>query len=249
MSTAASEPTRLIQAVDRSLRLLEVIADAPSPPSAPELARLAGVNRSTAWRLLATLEAHHLVERDPLAGTYTVGFGALRIAAGASYAGLVRRARPVLERLNAAVGENAALAVVRADRVLVLDEVVAPHVLGVRWAGSSMPLAITSPGKLWLAALPRAEAEALVEAERAAGVPIETERLWQLVDEAGRTGIGTSPEDFASGVTGFSAAVRAAGGRPTAFVGITGPAQRLPLERLPEYRELLLGAAAELAGG
>ena len=238
---------RLIQAVDRSLRLLEVIADAPSPPSATELARAAGVNRSTAWRLLATLEAHDLVERDPASGGYRVGFGALRIAAGAGYAALIRRARPALERLSAAVGENVALAVVRADRVLILEEVVAPQVLSVRWAGQSLPLSTTSPGKLWLAALPREDAERLVATEQEAGVPLDPAVLWPLVDEAAATGIGSSPEDYEAGVIGFAAAVHAGGDCPTAFVAVSGPAPRLPLDRLPELRPLLLAAATEVA--
>ena len=246
---AARPPVRPIQAVDRSLRLLEAIADAPTPPSAPELALAAGVNRSTAWRLLATLEAHDLIERDPSSGGYRVAFGALRIAAGAGYAALVRRARPALERLSTATGENVALAVVRTDRVVILEEVVAPQVLSVRWAGQSLPLSTTSPGKLWLAALPRAEAERLVAAEHAAGVPVDPATLWPLVDEAAATGIGTSPEDYEAGVVGFSAAVHTGGDRPTAFVAVTGPAMRLTLDRLPEVRPLLFAAAAEVAGG
>jgi DNA-binding IclR family transcriptional regulator len=240
-------PPAPIQAVDRSLRLLQAIADAPTPLSAPDLARAAGVNRSTAWRLLATLEAHDLVERDPASGGYSVGFGALRIAASAGYGGLVRRSRPVLERLRAAVGENAALAVVQRDRLLVLDEVLPDELLGVRWAGQTLPLSTSSAGKLWLAELPRAEAEQLVAAERAAGVEVDEALLWRLVAEAGQTGIGSSPEDHARGVNGFCAAVRGpGGGLPLAFVAVTGPALRLPVERLPEYAPLLLQAAAEL---
>jgi DNA-binding IclR family transcriptional regulator len=79
-------------------------------------------------------------------------------------------------------------------------------------------------------------------------VAFDEDELWRLVDEAAATGIGTSPEDYEAGVTGFSAAVRAGGSeRPTAFVGVTGPASRLPLSRLDELRPLMLRAAAEVA--
>ncbi len=153
----------------------------------------------------------------------------------------------MLQRLCAAVGENAAVAVVQRDRLLVLDEVLPDELLGVRWAGQSMPLTTTSAGKIWLAELPRPEAERLVAAERSAGVAVDEAQLWKLVDEAGRTGIGSSLEDHALGVNGFSAAIRGAGGGlPVAFVAVTGPALRLPAERLPEYGPLLLQAAAEL---
>src|ERR1041385_6577348 len=54
-----------VQSVDRALRLLKAVAASELPSSAQELAQRCGVNRSTAWRLLATLESHGLVERDP----------------------------------------------------------------------------------------------------------------------------------------------------------------------------------------
>ncbi len=64
-----------------------------------ELATTTGLNRSTAWRLLATLDRHGLVERDPVTQRYSVGYAVLQMAAGGDYDSLVRRARPVVERL------------------------------------------------------------------------------------------------------------------------------------------------------
>ena len=86
-------PARPIQAVDRALDLLEAIAAAADAPPTSELARRAGVNRSTAWRLLATLEAHRLVDRDPASGGYRIAYGAVRLAAAAQPAAI---ARPLL---------------------------------------------------------------------------------------------------------------------------------------------------------
>jgi predicted ArsR family transcriptional regulator len=54
-----------IQSIDRAVELLEAIAAAGEPVTAPVLADRCGLNRSTAWRMLATLEHHGLVERDP----------------------------------------------------------------------------------------------------------------------------------------------------------------------------------------
>jgi DNA-binding IclR family transcriptional regulator len=44
-----------VQAVERAAALLKAVANAPQPATVPELARACGLNRSTAWRLLATL--------------------------------------------------------------------------------------------------------------------------------------------------------------------------------------------------
>src|SRR5919112_6806135 len=88
-----------VEAVERALLLLEEVAASEVPPSAPEIARRAGVNRGTAWRLLSTLEHFDLVERDPDSGRYTVAYGTVRLSMATNAYSLVRRARPVLERL------------------------------------------------------------------------------------------------------------------------------------------------------
>ena len=82
-----------VQSVDRAVLLLRAISTSAHPPTAWELARACGINRSTAWRLLQTLEHHALVERDPTTGRYGIGYTALEVAASAGYDGLARRAR------------------------------------------------------------------------------------------------------------------------------------------------------------
>jgi len=74
---------RTIQSVDRAAMLIKAIADSRQPPTVIELAAECGLNRSTAWRLLATLDAHGLIERDPVSQRYSLGYAFLRIAAGA----------------------------------------------------------------------------------------------------------------------------------------------------------------------
>jgi DNA-binding IclR family transcriptional regulator len=56
-------PSR-VQAVQRAVDLLKAMADSPAPPTAPELAERCGLNRSTVWRILQTLEDEGLVHRD-----------------------------------------------------------------------------------------------------------------------------------------------------------------------------------------
>ena len=87
-----------IQSIDRAVELLEAIAAAPEPQTAPALADRAGLNRSTAWRILATLEHHGLVERDPAGNRYGLGFALLRLAAAAGHEPLVRLAHPIVRR-------------------------------------------------------------------------------------------------------------------------------------------------------
>ena len=114
MATVANNSSlRTIQAVDRAAALLKTVADSPKPLTVVELAAATGLNRSTAWRLLATLDQHGLVERDPVTQRYNVGYAILQMAAGGDYDALVRRARPAVERLANKTGETASLAVAK----------------------------------------------------------------------------------------------------------------------------------------
>ena len=69
------------------------MANASAPATVLDLARACGLNRSTAWRLLATLERQGLVERDPATQRYSLGYAVFQIAAGDNHDSLVRRTR------------------------------------------------------------------------------------------------------------------------------------------------------------
>src|SRR5699024_2314756 len=72
--TAAS-----IQSVDRALQILEFLTE-ESLLSTSDIARRLGVHRSTATRLLATLEKRDVVEKVADRGAYRLGLGVLRMA-------------------------------------------------------------------------------------------------------------------------------------------------------------------------
>ena len=89
-----SSGLRTIQSVDRAAALLKAVAKSPIALSVVELAAQCGLNRSTAWRLLATLDSQGLVERDPETQRYSVGYAIFQIAAAGDHDALVRRAHP-----------------------------------------------------------------------------------------------------------------------------------------------------------
>src|SRR6266704_6247215 len=94
-------PAAPVQSVDRAITILELRAH-DGESSVTEIAGGLGVHKSTAFRLLATLEAHRLVEQVNDRGRYRLGVGNLRLA-GATTARLdvVTEARPVCRQLAA----------------------------------------------------------------------------------------------------------------------------------------------------
>ena len=114
---------RPVQSVDRALTILELLAR-DGEAGVTEIAAGLGVHKSTAFRLLVTLEAHRLVEQVNDRGRYRLGVGNLRLA-GATTArlDLVTEARPVCRQLAADTGETVNITVRSETSALYLDQV------------------------------------------------------------------------------------------------------------------------------
>ena len=240
-----------VQSVERAIALLEAVADT-SPHGEPvaALAVRCGINRATAWRLLATLEANGLVDRDPSSQKFTVGFAVSRLAASAGVDGFVRRAHPTLVRLSERTGQTADLAVTRPLGLTYVDEVAPAAVLTANWLGRQVPLHATSCGKALLAWLPDADVAALLGERLTRYTSSTVTSLRALRAELERTrarGYGVCVGELEPTLNGVSAPVLDARGRPVAVLSVWGPGDRVPPQRFPELGELTLRAAADVA--
>jgi len=248
-SRAQASSLRTIQAVDRAAELLKAVANSRRPLTVVELASATGLNRSTAWRLLATLDQHGLVERDPVTQRYSVGYAILQIAAAGDYDALVRRARPVLERLALDTRETVNLAVAKRFNLVYVDQVEAPQVMSPNWLGRSVALHATSSGKAFLAWLPPEEREALIPArlKRFTATTITTRReLEGELDAVRRDGYSICVGELEETLYGASAAVLNERDRPVAIVSVWGPEHRVFRERLPQIGVEAVRAAAKI---
>lgn len=97
------------QTLDRGVRLLFLLADAPAGRTVTELALALGVGRAVVYRLVTALSEHGLVRR--IGGRVTLGLGVLQLA-GRVQPLLRDAAVPVLRRLAEDVGATAHLTVV-----------------------------------------------------------------------------------------------------------------------------------------
>lgn len=98
-----------VAAVDRALTLLAVFRAGEDPLTLAQLAQRSGLHKSTALRLLASLEHAMLVERLP-DGRHALGRGIVRLHhVYQASSSLERAVMPVLRELVAQTGESAAL--------------------------------------------------------------------------------------------------------------------------------------------
>jgi DNA-binding IclR family transcriptional regulator len=239
-----------IQAVDRAVLLLKAVAASATPPTVLELARACGINRSTAWRLLRTLEYHGLIDRDPVTQRYTVGYGAITIAAAVTDDTLVRRVRPLLKDLSARTEESVTLAVAKRFNLVYVDQVDPPNFMAPNWLDKPLPLHATSGGKAFLAWLGPDERDAILPEELPRYTPRTITRRAQLereLEEVRRAGYALCVSEYEEFSSGASAAVLNSRGYPMAVVNVWGPTPRNPVRKLHKMGREAVKTAEEIA--
>jgi IclR family acetate operon transcriptional repressor len=153
-----------IRAVDRVLDVLDVLRERPRGASLAQIARAAGLPRSSAFRYLATLQARGYVERDGGDGVYRLGSAfpgdRLRLRA------LSDAARPLLEALRDRFQETINLGVLEGGSVAYLEVLESP--MAMRFAarpGDRDHVHSTSLGKALMARLPDEDVRRILAAE------------------------------------------------------------------------------------
>ena len=240
-----------VQAVDRALAILELLSDRQAA-GVTEIAQAIGVHKSTAFRLLASLEASDLVEQTAHRGTYRLGFGLVRLATAVSERlELTRLARPVCDTLAAQVGETVTLAVLRGSEVVNLEQVQGPTAITtVNWLGRTTPAHATSGGKVLLAALAPEELEGFVAEELprfTAGTVTEPAALRRELARVRELGYAVTEEELEPGLNAIAAPVRDRTGQVVAAISVSAPAFRLGSERLAEIAPAVVAAGADLS--
>ncbi|NUR06571.1 MAG: IclR family transcriptional regulator [Nocardioidaceae bacterium] len=240
-----------VQSVDRAALLLRAVAAAePDRTTAALLAETCGLNRATAWRLLTTLEEHHLVTCDRATGRWSVGPGLLEIAQSSEADTLAQTGHAALEELSLATGETAALAVVGIGGLTYVDEVAPSAIVAATWQGRTVPLHATSTGKAYLATLPDEEVDRLTRdgLRRYTDTTItDADELRAELAATRRRGYGTCRGEYDTAAWGVSAAVLDHLGRPRAVLSIWGPQGRVAESRFPELGTLTAATAEALS--
>jgi DNA-binding IclR family transcriptional regulator len=249
MSNSGAEASS-VQAVERALTILDLLARS-GEAGVTKLAADIGVHKSTAFRLVTTLERGGLVEQSEHRGKYRLGMGILRLA-GATTARLdvVQEARAICRKLAAATGETVNISVLSDRSALYLDQVAGPSSLQPHnWVGQHIPLHATSNGKVLLSGLSAEEIAALVP-----GLPALTDRtitdiskLQAEVDEVRVRGYAQAIDELEVGLTAIAAPIRNAHGDVIAALSVSGPSFRLDRARIGEVLPLLQDAAREVS--
>ena len=249
-NTSEGNGSGSVQSVDRAVSILELLAR-HGEQGVTEVAGELGVHKSTAFRLVATLEQRGLVEQTEDRGKYRLGVGLLRLA-GATTARLdvVQEARPICRRLAQETGETVNIAVLSESSALYLDQVAGSSALqSHNWVGQHIPLHATSNGKVLLSGL---DDDRLSDVLRR--LPPFTEatitrksKLRQELERVRADGYAVAVDELEVGLTAVAAPIRNAHGDVIASLSVSGPTFRLDEKATEDVIPRLLDAAMEIS--
>lgn len=241
-----------VRAVERALDILLCFTADDPDLSLTQIAERVGIHKSTAHRLLATLESKRFVNRHPSNGMYHLG---LRFVEMASLVlrdiDIQRWARPYLQHLAAECGETVDLSVLDGTHVVYLDVVESPQRVRIAaGVGQRLPVACTASGKAFLAYMPEGCVQAILQEglqKYTEQTLLTREELLEDLRQTRQRGFAMSEQEFEKDINAVAAPVLGASQSPVAAVAVVGPSYRLPRERMLEIGQLACQATQAMA--
>lgn len=240
-----------VQALDRALRILAIVAEG-NGLSLSEVAASSGLAPSTAYRMLTTLESHGMVEFEKTEQLWSIGVETYRMgSAFLRRRKLVDRARIVMQDLMEKTGETANLGVAEDDCVVFVSQVETHQAIRAFFRpGTRSSFHASGIGKAILAHLAPERVAVII---RKAGLEAYTPKtlasgpaLTRDLDEIRTRGWSVDDEERHPGMRCVAAAIFNEFGEPVGGVSVSGPTVRVTPERLAQIGPLVQEAALEI---
>jgi IclR family transcriptional regulator, KDG regulon repressor len=242
-----------IPMLERSLRVLELLARAPEGLSIAELSRQLSAPKSSVFNILATLEQTGYIRSSNGAGKYVLTTKLYRVGSATLARFSLRQVlHPLLVELVARTSETANLGILDGAEAIYVDSIEGPERVRVAvTTGERLELHCTALGKALAAHLPPERLAPLLKSRRlAARTPhtLKTTRaLLAQLEQIRRQGYALDDEEDHLDIRCLGAPVRDDTGSVVAAVSMTAPKHRLLDEAIPEKAGLVMNVAARMS--
>ena len=241
---------REIVSFKRGLLILDLFLSSPGKLlSISDVARVLGIRRASAFRLLTTLKTSGYLESADPSGLFSLGtkwrFSRERVYdPGPSFLMVVS----ILKQLADETGEGAALGVLYKGEVMLVHAVDGPHSVRThQLVGISYPAHLQAMGKVLLAGLDDSALDEWLQgrtlSSQTSNSLTSPQRLRAELAMVRRWGYAVDEDEYELGLTCVGAPVRDLAGNTIAAVAVSGPSSRISYHRIPE-----LVAATKRAG-
>ncbi|GAA0266083.1 IclR family transcriptional regulator [Actinomadura nitritigenes] len=231
-----AERARPVSVAGKVMAILNAFAQGDVRLNLSEICRRAGLPLATGHRLVGELAAGGFLERVP-DGTYRIGTRLWRIGSQApAVTGLRELALPHMEDLYEATHDNVQLAVLRDDRVLVVERLRGTRsVPVVTQVGATLPLHTTGVGKVLLAFAAPEYRERVIGAglvRHAARTITDPDEMRSCLEQVRRSGYALTRDEMTLGASSVGAPVRDGTGEVVAALSLVARTRSADLRRL-----------------
>lgn len=230
-----------LSSVRNAARLLCAFTPADRDLGVSELAERLGLAKSTVHRILTTLAAEGLIERDAGSGRYRLGLRLYELGAiVADHLDLHEVVAGPIDDLRNRTGETVHVAILDGAEVVYIARRESPHTLRLfSRVGHRNHAHCTSTGKVLLAFLSESERAALLDGRAlVAHTPYtitDRNRLEEELEQIRRRGWAQNVNESEVGVTSVAAPIRDATGRVVAAISVAGPGPRFTRDTLRRF--------------
>lgn len=242
----------VVQSVKRALQIL-VAFDGQAPAMGiTELAQKVGLNKSTTYGLVSTLEQCEFLEQIPGSGKYRLGLKLFELGnLVLQQMELKSVAAPFLHELAEKVGETVHLTIRDRGETVYIDKVECPHSVRLwSWVGLRKPLHSSASGKVLISELDQETRRKLLGntlVRRTSRTISDWEQLEWHLEQVREQGFAMDDEENEEGVRCVAAPIRDHKRLIVGAISISGPSSRMPLDRLPELAEQVKAAAKQIS--
>jgi len=242
-----------VQVLERTVDILQVLADDSRELGAGEVAERLSLHKSTTHRLLMVLDHHRLIRRNSETGKYALGLRLFELGSRAVNGLRLReQAQRYLEQLTRETGETAHVCVLDRGDMLSVAHADGPRTLRMpATVGRRTPAYCSAVGKAILAFLPESAIDEVL-----ASYPVRAFTEKTLVTRAALfadlrqvrvRGYAVDNEEIEKGLRCVGAPVRNYSGDVVAAISVAGPAFRITKSRVPAVAHAVLAATRKLS--
>lgn len=239
----------------KSTELLNCFRQDPDGLTLAEISKVGRVPKRSLQRLLLRMTLGGLIERTD-EGRYVIGDSLFQPGVlAAKLQELGSLVHSVLNDLARETGETANLGALDGPKIIFIDVIESfQHLRVAIQPGSSKPFHLIALGKCAAAFMPQDKLDVLWRSLRLpleAPTPNSISDLAQLREEfrqIRRHGYAVSDEEYVPGVRAVAAPIFSREGGVEGVLGISGPANRLSIEKIATLAELVITAADNFTG-
>jgi IclR family KDG regulon transcriptional repressor len=245
----AKKDAEKLKSVVKALQILEAFTiDAPEL-SVADLEEKLSIPKVSIYRFLRILTKRGFVRQDLSSRKYSLGIKVFELGSIVLRNFELRKAAfPLIDDLSKASGETVHLGVLDGLQVVSIEGVESDQSLRISVPiGKRVCLHSTGIGKAILAFLPENELDAIIKNVTlpafTANTIVDREALVREIQEIRISGYSVDNEENELGIRCVAAPLFDADARVVASISISGPAFRIPTERIPELANMVIIAA------